>query len=130
LAHGNLDSVRTIIDVRDAMRAYWQAIIHCNPGEVYNIGGTTTITVGEVLDRLISMSNAPVQTRCDPNLLRPADVTLQIPCVDKFVDETGWKPIYGFDESLDDLLNHWRRVEEAAQRGPQLEPRNTAAHAH
>ena len=23
LTHGNLDSVRTIIDVRDAMRAYW-----------------------------------------------------------------------------------------------------------
>lgn len=129
LAHGNLDSVRTIIDVRDAMRAYWQAIVHCRPGEVYNIGGTTTITVGEVLNRLISMSKASVPTRCDPSLLRPADVTLQIPSVDKFVGETGWEAIYGFDESLDNLLNHWRKVEEAAQWGPQLESSNTAAHA-
>ena len=41
LVHGNLDSVRTLLDVRDAMRAYWDAILHCQPGEVYNIGGTT-----------------------------------------------------------------------------------------
>ena len=26
LAHGNLDSVRTIIDVRDAMKAFWYAV--------------------------------------------------------------------------------------------------------
>jgi hypothetical protein len=36
-------------------------------------------------------------------------VTLQIPCVDKFVRATGWKPRYGFDESLSDLLSYWRR---------------------
>ena len=45
LVHGNLDSVRTIIDVRDAMGAYWEAIVHCKPGEAYNIGGTTTMKV-------------------------------------------------------------------------------------
>jgi GDP-mannose 4,6-dehydratase len=108
LAHGNLDSVRTIIDVRDAMRAYWEAIQHCRPGEVYNIGGTTTMTVGAFLDRLIALSTVPIRTRCDPHLLRPADVTLQIPCIDKFVRETGWQPRYTFEQSLKDLLTYWR----------------------
>jgi len=46
LLHGNLDSVRTMLDVRDAMRAYWEALGHCEPGEAYNIGGATTMTVG------------------------------------------------------------------------------------
>jgi GDP-mannose 4,6-dehydratase len=110
LVHGNLDSVRTLIDVRDAMRAYWEAIVHCQPGEVYNIGGTTTLTVGEFLERLIALSDVPISTRCDPHLLRPADVTLQIPCVDKFVRETGWQPLYTFEESLADLLAYWRGV--------------------
>tara|TARA_Y100000031_G_scaffold128831_1_gene147456 strand:- start:24 stop:1037 length:1014 start_codon:yes stop_codon:yes gene_type:complete len=108
VVHGNLDSVRTLIDVRDAMRAYWEATLRCRAGEVYNIGGTTTMKVGEFLERLISLSVVPIPTRCDPNLLRPADVTLQIPCVDKFVEETGWHPKYDFDESLDYLLSYWR----------------------
>lgn len=108
LVHGNLDSVRTMIDVRDAVRAYWEAILHCRPGEVYNIGGTTTVTVGDVLKRLVAMSCIPIRTRCDPSLLRPADVTLQIPNVEKFVRETGWQPAYTFEESLADLLAYWR----------------------
>jgi GDP-mannose 4,6-dehydratase len=123
LVHGNLDSVRTLIDVRDAMRAYWEAILHCQPGEAYNIGGTTTMTVGEFLECLTALSQVPIATRCDPNLLRPADVTLQIPCVDKFVQATGWRPVYTFEESLADLLEHWRRegdkaVGEAPNHGP------------
>ena len=108
LVHGNLDSVRTLLDVRDAMRAYWEAIRYCRPGEVYNIGGTTTMTVGEFLRRLVALSKAAIPTRCDPDLLRPADVTLQIPCVDKFERATGWKPDYSFEESLGYLLTYWR----------------------
>ena len=108
LVHGNLDSVRTLLDIRDAMRAYWEATVYCRPGEVYNIGGTTAIKVGEVLERLVALSNVPIPTRCAPSLLRPADVTLQIPCVDKFVRETGWKPMYTLEESLQALLSYWR----------------------
>lgn len=109
LMHGNLDSVRTIIDVRDAMRAYWEAILLCKPGEVYNIGGTTSMTVGEFLERLVVLSDVPIPRRCSSHLLRPADVTLQIPCVDKFVEATGWQPVHTFEESLAELLAHWRR---------------------
>lgn len=109
VVHGNLDSVRTMIDVRDAMRAYWDAAHQCAPGEAYNIGGTTTLTVGEVLERLVAKARVPIRTRLDPALLRPADVTLQIPSVDKFREATGWEPRYGFDESLSELLEHWRR---------------------
>jgi len=108
LAHGNLDSIRTIIDVRDAMKAYWEAIVYCQPGEAYNIGGQTSISVGEFLDLLISMAKAPIPTRTDPTLLRPADVTLQIPSVKKFTEETGWKPRYTFEESVKHLLDYWR----------------------
>lgn len=108
LVHGNLNSVRTLLDVRDAMGAYWHAILHCQPGEVYNIGGTTVMTVGEFLERLIALSSVPIPARCEPSLLRPADVTLQIPCVDKFTQATGWRPAYNFDDSVRFLLDYWR----------------------
>lgn len=109
LVHGNLDSVRTFIDVRDAMRAYWDAALYCEPGEVYNIGGVTTMTVGDCLKRLVKLATVPVRTRQDPALMRPADVTLQIPSVAKFKKATGWKPRHDFDDSLRFLLEHWRR---------------------
>ena len=108
LTHGNLESVRTIIDMRDAMRAYWLAVLHCHPGESYNIGGTTSIKVGDFLERLIGLSDTTIPTRCDSKLLRPADVTLQIPCIDKFVEKTEWKPEYTFEDSMVNLLNFWR----------------------
>lgn len=109
LLHGNLDSVRTIIDVRDVASAYWEAIVRCEYGQVYNMGGTAPITVGEVLKRLIAISKKPIPTRSSPKLLRPADVTLQVPCVDKFFEETGWRPKYTLEESLLFLLSYWRQ---------------------
>lgn len=107
--HGNLESVRTFVDVRDAVRAYWDAVLYCEPGEAYNIGGDTVMTVGECLERLCRLARVPIKKRMDPQLKRPADVTLQIPNSDKFKRATGWKPRYGFDESLRFLLDHWRR---------------------
>jgi GDP-4-dehydro-6-deoxy-D-mannose reductase len=77
LLHGNLDSIRTLIDVRDAMEAYWVAIEHCSPGEAYNIGGNTVISVGEFLEILKKKARVPIRSRVDPKLLRPADVTFK-----------------------------------------------------
>ena len=108
LMHGNLDSVRTLLDVRDAMTAYWKAVLYCEPGESYNIGGPTTISVGDFLELLIKQSKVSIRTRQDPNLLRPVDVTLQIPNIDKFVQSTGWKTTYSFEESVEYLLSYWR----------------------
>ena len=117
IVHGNLESIRTLIDVRDAMRAYWDAIVWCLPGEVYNIGGVTIMKVGEFLERLIAAAKVPITTRCDPNLLRPADVTLQIPSIKKFAQATGWKPQYSFEDSLSELLGYWRgQADIASQR--------------
>ena len=54
---GNLDSLRTIADVRDAVRAYYLLVtVEPIPGGIYNIGGTHTMTVREILEYLISIS--------------------------------------------------------------------------
>lgn len=108
LLHGNLDSVRTMIDVRDAMRSYWMAAIYCEPGEAYNIGGPTSISVGQFLDTLKQLACCEIPSRVDSKLLRPADVTLQIPDIEKFVQATGWMSKYTFEESMEHLLNYWR----------------------
>ena len=106
---GNLKSVRTFSDVRDAVRAYWILVNKCKPGEVYNIGGNHTMTVGEALDILLSFTRVKFEVKVDPNLLRPSDVTLQIPCTDKFRNDTGWEPEIPLERTLEDLLNYWRK---------------------
>src|SRR3990167_156924 len=107
---GNLDSVRTIADVRDAVRGMYLAVKNCKYGEVYNIGGDTTKTVGQVLDYLISLSpkKGDITVIVDPALLRKADVNLQIPSCEKFREATGWKPEIPFERTMRDILLFWR----------------------
>jgi len=110
LKHGNLDSTRTMVDVRDAMRAYWDAAIYCTPGEAYNIGGNKIITVGEFLELLKFHANVEIPSEQDESLLRPSDVTLQIPSTDKFISATNWQPKYSFDDSVSFLLDYCRKA--------------------
>jgi len=107
---GNLESIRTFADVRDAVRAYYILVRKCQPGEVYNIGGNRTMKIGKMLDYLISLSpvKEKIKVEVDPKLLRSADVTLQIPDISKFVNETGWQSEIPFEKTMSDLLNWWR----------------------
>ena len=106
---GNLESVRTWMDVRDAVRAYWLLVNKCSPGEVYNIGGKETRTVREMLGKLLSLSTrTDIAVKTDPKRLRPSDVTLQIPSIKKFVAKTKWSPKIPFDQTVEDTLNYWR----------------------
>lgn len=105
---GNLKSIRTFLDVRDLVDAYWLITEKGVPGEVYNIGGNETMTIGEGLDVLLSLTSKKVEVRVDPSLLRPSDVTLQIPDITKFVKQTGWKAKIPFKQTMKDLLEYWR----------------------
>ena len=107
---GNLESVRTFLDVKDAVKAYWQLVNKCPPGEVYNIGGIETMTVRQMLNKLLKLSKIKnITIKTDPSRLRPSDVTLQIPSTEKFTKATGWKPAIPFDDTLKDTLNYWRQ---------------------
>ncbi len=107
---GNLASVRTFSDVRDAVKAYWLLVNKCRPGEVYNIGGNRTMEIGDMLNLLLDFSpvKGKVEIKVDSKLLRPSDVTLQIPDCSKFKTETGWETEIPFEKTLEDTLNYWR----------------------
>lgn len=108
---GNLQSLRTYADVRDAVRAYYM-LVTVNPikGEYYNIGGTYTCLVGDTLKTLIALS--PMKEKItyteDPERLRPIDADLQVPDCRKFKAHTGWEPEIKFETTMSDLLNYWR----------------------
>jgi nucleoside-diphosphate-sugar epimerase len=66
------------------------------------------MTIREALDLLFSLSKEKFDVQDDQRLLRPSDVTLQIPCTDKFSDETGWKPEIPLEKTILDILDYWR----------------------
>jgi GDPmannose 4,6-dehydratase len=107
---GNLDSLRTYADVRDAVKAYY-LLVTTNPiaGEYYNIGGEYTCTIEDMLNYLISQSTRKdIKVEIDPDRLRPIDADLQVPNTQKFREHTGWKPEYTFEQTMNDLLDYWR----------------------
>ena len=112
IRHGNLDSVRTYNHIEDAIKAYWLCSESRRYGEVYNIGGDYTCTVGEALDMLISKSKISdaLTKLLDKKRVRPTDITLQIPSSDKFREHFGWKPEKDLTHICDDLLDYWREV--------------------
>lgn len=114
---GNLESVRTFADVRDAVRAYWLLLDKCPGGEVYNIGGKTTMSIGDILDIYKGMATCRIEHVVDPSLLRPSDVTLQIPDISKFTMATGWQPEIPLEKTLADLLEYHRNHIGLLQRG-------------
>ena len=108
---GNLDSLRTVADVRDAVRAYYMLVtIKPTSGAYYNIGGTHTCTVRTILDTLIARSTKSNEIRIevDPARLRPIDADLQVPNTAKFTAHTGWVPQIPFEQTISDLLDYWR----------------------
>lgn len=108
---GNLKSLRTYADVRDAVRAYYM-LVTVNPaaGEYYNIGGTYTCEVGDTLNTLLSYSTRKdeIEIVTDPERLRPIDADLQVPDCTKFKEHTGWEPEIRFETTMHDLLDYWR----------------------
>jgi nucleoside-diphosphate-sugar epimerase len=108
---GNLDTLCSITDVRDVVRAYYLLVTN-NPigGECYNIGSNFTCTLRELLNYLISLSpkKADIKIEIDPERLRPIDADLQVPNSSKFEKHTGWKPQISFEQTMQDLLNYWR----------------------
>jgi len=107
---GNLNSLRTWADVRDAVRAYYMLVtVNPTPGAYYNIGGTHICSIRDMLDVLLKMSTVKdIKVETDRERLRPIDADLQVPDTTKFTEHTGWKPNIPFEKTMVDLLNYWR----------------------
>ncbi len=106
---GDLDVVRDFTDVRDVVRAYWLAASQGKPGAVYNVCSGRPVTIRQLLDRLLAMSDEAVEVRVDPGRLRTADILKLWGSHRRFTEATGWEPVIPLEQTLHDLLEWWRR---------------------
>lgn len=107
---GDLDVERDLLDVRDVVRAYELVADKRFVGEVFNIATGKSWRLGDVLDSLLSMAKVQVRIERDPARLRPADVKVLRGDATALAKATGWEPLIPLEQTLADILNHWRRV--------------------
>ncbi len=106
---GNLDARRDFTDVRDIVRGYWLALEQGEPGEAYNLCSGKSVPVRKVLDILLSKAFRRIEIRVDPERLRPSDVPALFGDSSKFRKKTGWQAAIPLEQTLEDLLNDWRK---------------------
>lgn len=111
---GNLSSVRTFQDTRDAIRAYHLLSLECEKGnvkcgEAFNIAGEEAFKLPEVIDLLIDLSSrTDITVETDADRLRPIDADYQMFDNSKIRSVIDWKPEIPVIKMFEDLLNHWR----------------------
>ena len=68
---GNVNSLRTICDVRDAVRAYYMLVTRNPiPGSTYNIGGSYSCTIKKLLRNLIRLSKVKIRIILESKLTK------------------------------------------------------------
>jgi nucleoside-diphosphate-sugar epimerase len=100
LSHGKLNSLRSVLDIRDAMRAYWLCATRGKQGEIYNISGTYKITIKDFLKKVVNNSSYKIALKLNKDLIRPKDIDIQIADCKKFKKDTGWTPRYSLNQSI------------------------------
>ena len=104
---GNLDKERDITDVRDAVRAMAVVCERGEPGQAYNIGSGISRNVRATLDTLLSLARIPIVVQPDPSRIRLVDEPVHLADVSR-LRGLGWTPRIPFEQTLRDILDHWR----------------------
>jgi GDP-4-dehydro-6-deoxy-D-mannose reductase len=106
---GNLTTRRAIIDVRDTARALWLSAERCEPGEVYNVGATRIYSVQELIETIRTRVGVAFNVEQIPTLMRSCDEPVIAGDITKFQRCTGWMPEIELVETLQEMLDWWRR---------------------
>lgn len=107
---GNLQAKRDFTDVKDVVRAYVDLMNFGVSGQVYNVGSGHAISIQSILDMILSKSLCKIDVIIDPAKLRPIDVPIIEADISKIRAETGWEPSIPLSDTIDDMLNYWRKA--------------------
>ena len=107
---GNLETSRAITDVRDMVEALWLATEKGKYGEVYNISSSKAYKIEEILNKLLELTDLKVKIKQSSKLIRPSEEQLIIGDSSKFKRDTNWEEKIPIDQTLQDMLNYWRKV--------------------
>ncbi len=103
LRHGNLETSRAIIDVRDMVAALIALARQAVAGEAYNICADSAYRISDILEMYFEIAGARSPTEVDPKLLRPSDEPIIFGDTTKLRLHTNWAPRYELRRTLEDM---------------------------
>lgn len=105
---GDLSAQRDLTDIRDTVRAFPLLLEKGTTGEAYNAGRGETFSMQIILDKLVAMSKVKVEVVQKTD--RKADTAVTRADASKLKQATGWVPRIPLEQTLSDILNHWRVI--------------------
>jgi nucleoside-diphosphate-sugar epimerase len=105
---GNLQTHRALTDVRDLASALELLALKGEPGEAYNISGSRTYQMRDVVDLVCKHAKVQVEVEVDQALLRPSDEPVIFGDSAKLITATGWKQEVPLERTIGDMLDYWR----------------------
>lgn len=108
---GSLDDERDFLDVDDVVDAYMLMIdrrAELGRGTVLNVASGAPARVGDILDRLLSLSTAKIEVKVDPQRLRPSSIRRVVGDASR-LRALGWTPRIALSDTLQAVLEEKRR---------------------
>jgi UDP-glucose 4-epimerase len=103
--------LRDFTDVEDAVDAF--LMVATNPsakGQVYNLGGSEVIGLGDLAKRMVEINGGGEYSVCDfPADRRPIDIGDYYADFSKIRSELGWTPKRPLGETIESTLNYYRK---------------------
>ncbi len=107
---GNLTPTRDFVDVRAMAEAIVDATFAARGMELLNIGSGESITVAQMVDRIVSAHGRRVEIVVDPSKVRPAERQHLKPDVSRLRKLIGYAPRSAGEETIRQMLTDFGRV--------------------
>ena len=112
---GSLDDERDFLHVDDVVGAYLLMLDHrkdLSEGEVLNVASGAPVRIGDILERLLSLSRVKIEVKVDPERLRPSGVKRMVGDASR-LRALGWAPRVALADTLSAVLEDKRRTVKA-----------------
>jgi GDP-4-dehydro-6-deoxy-D-mannose reductase len=109
---GNLLGRRDLLDVRDVVDAYVRALLRFDtlpPGIALNVASGEAISIGEILETLLSLSPKQIEIQQDPDRVRSGDFSVVLGDASLARRLLDWTPQIKIADTLAAVLQHYRR---------------------
>ena len=101
---GNLDTVRSIVDVRDLVRG----LVLCEKikNSTINLGSDKFYSIHEIFKKIAG----DIPYEVDSSLFRPTDEPIILGNINKAKRVLGWEPEISLTKTIADTLDYWRNL--------------------
>ncbi|WP_118951339.1 GDP-mannose 4,6-dehydratase [Taibaiella helva] len=110
IATGTLTTERAITDVRDLVQALVLLAEKGVAGEVYNVCGSKSYRIADVLTMIEKIIGRPLPHRVDPTLIRSTDEPVIYGDSGRIISATGWQQRIPLEQTLTDMIAYWRAI--------------------